>query len=103
MYDDCLKGEMALQVITEATLDELKKKAVQLRRDIIEMIYEAGSGHPGGSLSVLDILILLYYRVMKIDAASCRYHDRDRLVLSKGHACPRSMPFWRTGIFLRRT
>ncbi len=77
-----------MQVLTEATLEELKKKAVQLRRDIIEMIYEAGSGHPGGSLSVLDILILLYYRVMKIDAADCRYHDRDRLVLSKGHACP---------------
>jgi len=77
-----------LQVLTDTTLEELKQKAVKLRRDVVGMIYEAGSGHPGGSLSVLDILVLLYYRVMRIDAANCRYHDRDRLVLSKGHACP---------------
>jgi len=77
-----------LQILADTTLKELKQKAVKLRRDIIEMLYEAGSGHPGGSLSVLDILVLLYYRVMRIDAANCQYHDRDRLVLSKGHACP---------------
>ncbi len=77
-----------MQVLTDTNLEELKKKAVKLRKDIISMIYEAGSGHPGGSLSVLDILVLLYYKVMRIDAASCRDDDRDRLVLSKGHACP---------------
>ena len=77
-----------MQVLTDTTLEELKKKAVKLRRDIISMIYEAGSGHPGGSLSVLDILVLLYYKVMRIDATALRYPDRDRLILSKGHACP---------------
>jgi transketolase len=77
-----------LPVLTDTILEELKQKAVKLRKDIVSMIYEAGSGHPGGSLSVLDILVLLYYKVMKIDADSYRYHDRDRLVLSKGHACP---------------
>ena len=63
---------------TDTTLEELKQKAVKLRRDIIEMIYGAGSGHPV-FLSVLDILVLLYYKVMRIDAGY-RYHDRDRLV-----------------------
>jgi len=77
-----------LPVLTDTNLEELKQKALKLRRDIVSMIYEAGSGHPGGSLSVLDILVLLYYKVMKVDADSYLDHDRDRLVLSKGHACP---------------
>ena len=77
-----------MQTLSEAELMELRQKAVKLRRDIIMMIYEAGSGHPGGSLSVLDILVLLYYKVMNINAAAPRDPRRDRLVLSKGHACP---------------
>ena len=59
-----------------------------LRKDIIEMIYEAGSGHPGGSLSVIDILTYLYFEKMNIDPKSPKAEDRDRLILSKGHAAP---------------
>ena len=77
-----------MSVLTDTNLDELKQKAVKLRKDIISMIYEAGSGHPGGSLSALDILVLLYYKVMRVDATSCRYHDRDRLILVRlAEAC----------------
>ena len=63
-------------------------KARKLRKDIITMIYEAGSGHPGGSLSVLDILVVLYYVIMKNDPKNHLDPERDKLVLSKGHACP---------------
>ncbi len=62
--------------------------ARELRRDIIQTIYTAGSGHPGGSLSELDILVALYFRVMRHDPANPKWPDRDRLVLSKGHASP---------------
>jgi len=77
-----------LQALTETDLKELKQKSVKLRRDIISMIHNAGSGHPGGSLSVVDILIILYYKFLRVDAADPHNRDRDRLVLSKGHACP---------------
>lgn len=63
-------------------------KARKLRKDIITMIYQAASGHPGGALSVLDILIVLYYIIMKVDPKNYLDPERDRLVLSKGHACP---------------
>ncbi len=74
--------------ISPADQQELQQKAQKLRRDILTMIHRAGSGHPGGSLSVIDMLVLLYYRVMRIDPASFPGKPRDRLVLSKGHACP---------------
>lgn len=66
----------------------LKDKCTALRRDIIQMIARAGSGHPGGSLSVVEMLAALYYREMRIDPANPAWPDRDRLVLSKGHAAP---------------
>ena len=65
-----------------------EEKVRQLKIDIIEMIYKAGSGHVGGSLSVIDILAALYYNVLKIDPQNPQWEDRDRMVLSKGHACP---------------
>jgi len=74
--------------ISAAVLEELRVKARELRKDIITMIYKAGSGHPGGSLSVIDILVVLYYKIMNIDSGNCLDPERDRLVLSKGHACP---------------
>lgn len=77
-----------MQAISAATLEELRLKARQLRRDVLTMIYRAGSGHPGGALSVLDILVTLYYKVMQIDPHNYLDPRRDRLVLSKGHACP---------------
>ena len=71
------------------SLDELQAIAKQIRRDIIEMVSAAGSGHPGGSLSAVEILTTLYFGgAMKHDPANPKWADRDRLVLSKGHAAP---------------
>ena len=67
------------------TIEELKKKAKQIRRDTVWMIGEAGSGHPGGSLSATDIMVALYYSKMKL-SDDPNDEARDRFVLSKGHA-----------------
>lgn len=67
---------------------ELEKKSNQVRRHIIEMTCIAGSGHPGGSLSGADIVTALYFSEMRIDPARPDWPDRDRFVLSKGHAAP---------------
>lgn len=67
---------------------ELKKKAQQVRINVIEMLAEAGSGHPGGSLSMADILTVLYFDKMNIRPDEPKWEDRDRLVLSKGHGAP---------------
>ena len=72
--------------ITDVTA--LKKIAVQVRKGIIEEVYNAKSGHPGGSLSCADILTVLYFNQMNIDEAKPKDPNRDRLVLSKGHAAP---------------
>ena len=69
-------------------IEELKKVAVEVRTNIIEMIFEAQAGHPGGSLSAADIVTALYFRVMNIDPKNPAWPDRDRFILSKGHACP---------------
>ncbi len=67
---------------------ELRRVARTLRGEILLSIAEANSGHPGGSLSELDILITLYYRVLRHDPKNPAWPDRDRFILSKGHACP---------------
>ena len=67
---------------------EFEKTAKKIRRDIIEMICEANSGHPGGSLSCVDILTALYFSEMNIDSKNPKDENRDRFVLSKGHAAP---------------
>ncbi len=67
---------------------EFKQTTKQLRVDIIRMIEAAGSGHPGGSLSVIDILTVLYLKFLRHDPKRPDWPERDRLVLSKGHACP---------------
>ncbi|WP_313128168.1 transketolase [Anaerocolumna sp.] len=66
----------------------LKEKCNQLRMDTLEEIYEAGSGHPGGSLSMVEIIVSLYYYKMKINPSTPKDPSRDRFVLSKGHAAP---------------
>jgi transketolase len=66
----------------------LQEKARQFRREILEMIFEAGSGHPGGSLSELEILISLYFYKMNLKPDEPGWPQRDRFILSKGHACP---------------
>jgi len=66
----------------------LEEKARTIRRHIIRMLAEAGSGHPGGSLSAADIITALYFRVLRLDPQNPGWPDRDRFVLSKGHAAP---------------
>lgn len=66
----------------------VKEAALQMRRDVVTMIKETGDGHAGGSLSAADIVASLYFGAMRIDPARPRKADRDRFVLSKGHACP---------------
>ena len=68
--------------------EELQKTANKLRSHAIEMIAEAGCGHPGGSLSAAEIMTALYFSKLKIDPKNPDKPDRDRFVLSKGHACP---------------
>ena len=70
------------------SVDDLKQMAATIRCDIIDMICTAKAGHPGGSLSAADIVTALYFRVMRIDPADPGWPDRDRFILSKGHACP---------------
>ncbi len=65
-----------------------REKARMIRRHIVEMTAAAGSGHPGGSLSCADILAALYFGVMRLDPKDPGWEDRDRFVLSKGHAAP---------------
>lgn len=68
--------------------DNLTRISKSIRKDIIQMIYESKSGHPGGSLSCTDILTYLYFNKMTINPSSPNDEKRDRLVLSKGHAAP---------------
>ena len=67
---------------------ELARMGNVLRRDIIEMIYRSKAGHPAPSLSCADIVVCLYFGVMNVDPKDPHWEDRDRFVLSKGHACP---------------
>ncbi len=69
-------------------IDELKRKAVSIRRDILTMLEKAGSGHTGGSLSIVEILLSLYYGGMNISPEEFGRKGRDKFVLSKGHGCP---------------
>ena len=73
---------------TQMSVPELEQMAKQMRRDIVDMIYTAKAGHPGGSLSATDIVTALYFRMMRIDPQNPRWENRDRFILSKGHACP---------------
>jgi len=80
--------EPRTSVNLDLSIPELEKMAKQLRRDVITMIATAGSGHPGGSLSAADIVTALYFKVMKHNPKDPRWPERDRFVLSKGHAAP---------------
>ncbi len=73
-------------MITEEKIRELKLISNEIRIWAIKMIYNAQSGHPGGSLSAADILSALYFHVLRIDPKNPAWEDRDRFVLSKGHA-----------------
>ena len=70
------------------SVQELRKHAKELRKTALTMIYEAQSGHPGGAFSTSEITAALYYGEMNIDPKNPKWPDRDRYILSKGHACP---------------
>ena len=70
------------------TITELKNKCIDLKKNVISMIYKAQSGHPGGSLSVAEFVTACYWHAMDVDPENPRWADRDRFVLSKGHTCP---------------
>jgi transketolase len=67
---------------------EFEKELNSLRRDILLMLYEAKSGHPGGSLSAISVISYLFLNVMRFDPANPLWEERDRFILSKGHAAP---------------
>ena len=69
-------------------ISALCRQANEIRKDIIRMLCEAGSGHPGGSLSATDILTALYFKVLRHDPKNPKWPDRDRVILSKGHGAP---------------
>ncbi|MBI2859309.1 MAG: transketolase [Chloroflexi bacterium] len=70
------------------SIEELKAIARLLRRHIVTMLGKAGSGHPGGSLSCVEILTALYFKFLRHNPADPAWADRDRFILSKGHAAP---------------
>ena len=69
-------------------IKQLQEKAKEVRKGIIEAVYSNKSGHPGGSLSIADIMTVLYFNQMNIDEKNPKWEDRDRLELSKGHCSP---------------
>lgn len=75
-------------MMNDIGVGEIQNIANRLRLDVIEMTTAAGSGHPGGSLSAADLLATLYFRIMNVDPQDPYKEDRDRFVLSKGHAAP---------------
>lgn len=76
------------EILEPLEKQELEQKARKVREDIIEEVYSAKSGHPGGSLSIADILTVLYFREMNIQPENPDWEERDRFVLSKGHCSP---------------
>jgi transketolase len=82
-----MKGD-SIMVYDNTMLNDLHEKAKQLRRNIIDMVYQEKSGHIGGSLSIVEILIALYYVKLNIDPSNPKWKDRDRFILSKGHTAP---------------
>ena len=79
---------MEIKVGVIMNIIELKKQALEVRKSIIESVYSAKSGHPGGSLSAADIFTYLYFEELNIDPKNPKWDKRDRFVLSKGHTAP---------------
>lgn len=72
----------------DVSIKELKNTATDLRMKVVDMIWKAQSGHPGGSLSAAEFVTACYFKYMNIDPQNPKWEDRDRMVLSKGHVCP---------------
>jgi transketolase len=74
--------------MSKLSTTDLPKIATKVREDIIKMLSTAGSGHPGGSLGIADVLVALYFGIMNHDPKKPGWEERDRLILSNGHVCP---------------
>ncbi len=74
--------------MNDISMKDLKNKATEMRMKVIDMIYKAQSGHPGGSLSAAEFVTACYFKYMNVDPKNPQWEDRDRMVLSKGHVCP---------------
>ena len=88
MYNDCKLKYKESVILKTTDVDELKLVAKKVRHGIIEAVYHAKSGHPGGSLSCVDILTVLYFNQMNINEKEPQMRTRDKFVLSKGHCAP---------------
>lgn len=75
-------------MVSDRTVQELQNKAKEIRRLLMDEIYMAKSGHPGGALSAADILTALYFHEMRLNPKQPKWDERDRFILSKGHVCP---------------
>jgi transketolase len=75
-------------MLDETKLQYLRRKALEIRRSILEMVYRANSGHVGGSLSAADLVVSLYYHLMRHRPQDPKWSERDRFILSKGHCAP---------------
>ncbi len=74
--------------VEEVDIARFKKMSVEFRKKILEMVYKANSGHPGGSMSLVEIMISLYFYKLRYNPKNPKWEDRDRIVISKGHATP---------------
>jgi transketolase len=70
--------------IKEQEISELETRANSIRKDIVRMIANAGAGHPGGSLSIVEVIVCLYFKLMRLDSKNPHWPERDRFILSKG-------------------
>ncbi|GMQ59220.1 transketolase [Vallitalea sediminicola] len=75
-------------MLNQKQINELKKMATKIRMHVVEETYHASSGHPGGALSITDVLTVLFFNEMNVDVNNSKWENRDRFVLSKGHSAP---------------
>ena len=92
IFDGRQRNEVSMKTVDkiskEALTELIEEKALDIRRDIVKMISLAASGHPGGSLSAVEIISVLYFYAMRHDSMDPKWSNRDRFVLSKGHSAP---------------
>ena len=74
--------------LKQEEIESLEQTALECRRDIVRMVHHAGSGHPAGSLSAIDVLLVLYMKYMRVRTSEPHWHGRDMFFLSKGHCTP---------------
>ena len=74
--------------LKQEEIESLEQTALECRRDIVRMVHHAGSGHPAGSLSAIDVLVVLYMKYMRVRTSEPHWHGRDMFFLSKGHCTP---------------